>query len=198
MFSKGRTIPVFQVKKSFTKNCKYKSVVSINVTTPDNGNTYAIAFYYGVQHLEVEKHLAQIENRKINKHFKTIYQYSVNDNKTKNEIFSGRNDWYIHTQNELLAIKTLVITFIKDYVLMQLEKWNDLFVIRQELESNAQNNIIIYPYENIVGIDLVLGEKEHLKQYISNFQIKNSTMTKEYLDRANSFFEKVESYSKTD
>jgi len=177
-------------RSSYERKDNINSIITINVTTPNSGMIYSIAFYYGVIHKEVEEVISKIEKKEMNKYARTMYQYSVNDTRKKFPEYQERNDWYIEKEDELKKIKNDVLLFIKNVALIQIAKWKNLKVIREQLESKISNNIIIYPFKQIIGIDCVLNDKKHVEDYINSFSNNNAGMAESYRNKAFSFFHK--------
>ncbi|WP_028973429.1 hypothetical protein [Spirochaeta cellobiosiphila] len=176
-------------RNAYETNDKIKKKIILNVVTPDAGRNYSVAFYYGVVHKEVDTFISIIYNKEPNKYFNTMYQFSYNDNDSKDRKFKERNDWHFLKEDNFISFKSQITKYIKEHVLPQLDSWIDLLTIRSQLESEIKNNIIIKPYENIIGIDCVLKDHDHAKQYIESFISRNQEKAESYRKEALTFFE---------
>lgn len=135
------------------------------------GGSYTIAFYVGVQHTDVESAIADLENRKITPYDRTIFQYSPNVNKQNVIPFADTCWWYgLPRDIPLSRIGPEIRHFFTSFVFPYHARFHDLLAIRESLELRDGLSLNHTPFKQVLAIDALLSDWEHVSQYLTRLQ----------------------------
>jgi len=141
--------------------------VGVNVVRPSAG-AYAIAFYLGVRHELVEEAIARLKRlTKPNKDARTIMQYSVNVGPGRAQHFEQAGSWYASgpplTDRKVVAE---LIGFVERFAVPWIDRYADLHAVRESLANADRCHINIFPHEQVLAMDLVWEDREHIASYL--------------------------------
>jgi len=141
----------------------------IDVTSRDG--SYAIAFYVGVAHADVERFVADIEERKVTPYDRSIFQYSPNVGKQDVLPFTGPGWWWgLPSDGDLGRIGQEIRQFISGFVLAYHDHFHDVTVIRDSLVTRNGLSIGSYPFKQVLAIDSLLSDRKHVASYVKLLQ----------------------------
>jgi hypothetical protein len=144
--------------------------IIINVTSR-TGGSYSIAFYIGVQHMDVESAIASLENRKVSPYDRTLFQYSPNVNNQTVIPFSDTCWWYgLPRDVPLSTIGPEIRHFINSFAFPYHARFHDLLAIRDSLEIRDGLSLNNMPFKQVLVIDTMLADWEHVGRYLTRLQ----------------------------
>jgi len=167
----------------------------INVTSR-SGASHSIAFYIGVAHSEVEAFVANLEGRKVSPYDRTILQYSPNVLKQAVIPFDGSVWWWgLPPGGDLAPILADVHRFVTEFALAYYSRFHDLRAIRESLVKRDGLSLNINAFKQVLAIDAVLADDEHVGTYLSLLQDEIDSGYHHDCDEFNVFYDRL---SKTD
>lgn len=158
-------------RTQFRKKGKPFSDDLIISVTSRRGASYAIAFYIGVAHADVEKLVASVERRKVSPYDRTIFQYSPNVSKQEVLPFDGPVWWWgLPQQGDLGRIGVEIRQFVTEFALAYHSRFHDLKAIRNSLVMRDGLSLNMHPFKQVLAIDAVLPDPEHVASYLRLLQ----------------------------
>ena len=175
------------------KNENGYSYIAINSIT-HNGTNYHLAFYISVRIDRIEEEIKKLygEDMKLNHYSRTIWSFTVNIGPgSPHWDYPIRGGWEISCLQGLETKKDSINEFINDLALPYVTEHMDPLAIRDTLIHKDGHSQTLYPYEQILAIDLLFGTKEQVVQDIDFLKCRYKTYAKKPMARLNKYIELV-------
>ena len=148
------------------------SYITLSAVTHDR-RTYELAFYLAVQVTEVETKKRELiaASVKLGHFDRTIWCYTVNIGPgSPHWDYPVRGNWRFTDEKGLLDAKAQIGAFTRDLSLPYISRHVDPQEIRKTLftqKGHAQN---LYPFQEILTIDLLFSDREQLRADIEHLR----------------------------
>lgn len=196
----GPDIPGFRYTRSRTQLRKtgkpFSDDLSIDVTSR-SGASYAIAFYVGVVHADVEKFVANMEGRPVSPYDRTIFQYSVNVGKQKVLPFGGPVWWWGLPQDGALEkIGAEIRQFVTGFAFAYHFHFHELETIRDSLVNRDGLALNMHPFKHVLAIDALLSDDDHVASYLRLLQDEIDSGYHHDCNKFNGYYDRLSATNK--